>query len=334
FMPAVAVALFARLAFDVYRQRANADVASIKRSVLSLGTIGVLGGAATVAALLIVGEDRAAGTGLALSSAWQLKTKSIGMLVVFAPFLVASLMSLRNRPRTPLRHLPVLVLGGILSLALYVVFALSHGIEYKLVFTAMMCLAPAAAIGFDKLLGGRGGVRAAVYALLILFFVATGAHSMISGRPTAPTPFPLRLSEFRSQLPQGHDLTASVTAIARSTPPNTVVVVDSVDFHLPVFTERSLYAPPHTNAIMYGVEMRNRFILGTNRGYGYEFVDQRLATTRQLFRSSAPRERLEALEQIQQLGRPTAVLVELSRHAELLATLTENGAGRLLHRDP
>jgi hypothetical protein len=335
FMPAVATALFARLVVDVYRRRSNIDSSFVVRRVRSLGAVGLVGGLATLATLWLVGEDRSAGTGLTFSSAWLLKTKSVEMLVVLSPLLAGAVLYVRARVRAAGvgAGAAVLIAAGLMSAALYVIVQLTHGIEYKLVFTAAMCLAPAAAVGVDRWLGDHGRARGGAYAVLVLSLVGASGYALVHGRPTGPSPFPIQLNEFRTQLPEGHSLTQAVRAIAQGTTVSTVIVVDSIDVHLPVFVERSLYAPPQTDEIMHGVEMRNRFILGTNRGYGYEIVDQRLAITKELFRAARSRQRLDALTEIMRLGRPIALLIDLSVHSGLLSTLRESGTGHLLHRD-
>jgi len=332
FMPAVAVLLMARFASDAWG-RPTGGVRKFIGNNIPLGTIALVGAVGSIVTLAVVGEHRAAGAGIGLASYWLLKVKSVQSLIVLMPLLAATSMLFLTRRKELAPRSGVLFFAGVASALLYLVLSIRGAMEYKFMFTTAMFLAPLASIGFDSFLEGRGRLRVMGYALLLLLFVGTAADKFIYGRYMGPTPLEIRIDEFPVRLPEGHELERSVEAIIGETTPNTVVVVDSLDIHLPVFVQRSLFAPPLTDERFIGVDLKNDFLLGNNRGYGYEVVYERQAVTRRLFRSEYAEERLSALEEIRRLQRPVVVLLELNRHSELLETLTASQAGEILHTD-
>ena len=334
FMPAVGVLLAARLAWDVFERDDRSLVRRLRESVPPLAVIGVVGILATLGVLWVVGEDRAAGAGLGLSSMWELKVKSAETAISFALLFAGVLALLAARRRALPERWGVLLLAGLASALLFVVVSIRGRIEYKFVFTAAMCLAPLAALGFDAWIARRGSLVATLYALVLLFMVAAGADKFIRLRYTGDWDLTIRVDEFTTRLAAGHELEGAVERILERTSPRTVLAVDSAEVHLPIFTRRSLYAPPRIERPLLGVDLGHDLLLAQNRGYGEDILERRLAVTRRLFRAETSAERIEALEEIRRLGRPVAVLLEPDRHAGLLETLLALERGETIYRNP
>lgn len=333
FMPAVGALILARPVADYYEGQPATLRATLQRAALPLGFIALVSLLMTVGTLAVVGEHRAAGTGMSFSGWWGIRRKTIASAISLSPLLLGVGVLLFARWKESLTRWSLPLLGGLASVVLYVAFTFVDGIEYKFMFTAAMCLAPLAALGIDGSLSRPGRARHAGYALLLLFLVAAGADKMIGETGGQRARMVLRVDEFALRLAEGHELHPSVEAIRTGTAANTIVVVDSVDVHLPTFVQRSLFAPPHTEAVLSGAGQRAAHLLANNRGYGSEVVDRRQGVTRRLFRSRDSADRLAALREIQRLERPVVVLLDVDRHSELMETLVGAGSGRVLHTD-
>ncbi len=331
-MPAALSLLAARFATDVYPRSGSAR--GLLSSAVRLGAIALIAGVTTAAVLMVIGDDRATGTGLNISTLRDLTLKCVESVVALAPLAVAAVYFLMVRRQATADRVGVLLLGGAASVAFFALFSIPGGRnEYKFIFTAAMCLAPLAALGADAFLSRGGPLRFGFTAVMVLLVVGTGVDGFLRGRYAGPTPLTVRINDFALRLSAEHHQEASLAAIAGRTPTNTIVVVDSSDVHVPVFAQRAMYAPPLMNAAYWGVGLRTSYLLEAYRGYGHAVVAQREAVVRRLFESGHPAHQLDALRTIEGLERPVAVLLNRSRQGRLTQTLSDSGAGEFVHRD-
>lgn len=326
--PAAMPLLAARLAAEAFRGPAGTR----RLAAVKLGAVALIAAAVTVGTLTVIGEHRTT-SGVSISMPWNVRIKTIEGVIALSPLLAAAALLFATRWKALPDQAGVPLLGGAVSVLLFVLFSIPPGRnEYKFIFTAAMCLAPLASIGFDTFFSRRGPLRAGFSALVVLFFIGTATVGFGRNRYSGPTPLAVRVDDFRLRLSADHHHEPALTAIAERTPCNTIVVVDSPDVHVPVFARRALYAPPLTTRTFVGVSLTTADLVMA-RGYGYEVVTQRQEVIRRLFRSVEPKERLDALHMIERLGRPIAVLLDQSRHQDLTLALTDAASGQVIHRD-
>jgi hypothetical protein len=107
-----------------------------------------------------------------------------------------------------------------------------------------------------------------------------------------------------------------------------VLLVDDSAIYYPGLTNRSLYVPAE-NRSYPGVNLWSDALDIEVGGYGSQILEERRATLSDFFNPGDLSQREGALQTIQELKRPIAVIVDLA-HPDLLNWLmTENSARKL-----
>jgi hypothetical protein len=215
--------------------------------------------------------------------------------------------------------------------------------EYKFLFTAAICMSPFAALATEKIRERFKAKTVGVFAVLVLVLVTPFVHKIYRDFPwrrvykyspsvsvrhpsVESTSFDLRLNE-------NEFMSAMCDVIREGTTPNTLLVIESTDIHLPTLTQRRLFAPPEQEEQRPGVNMSSIDLLANVRGYGEQIIADRRSIVKDLFNSEENEIRRLSLEKILQLNRPIALILEIPRHASLRTWLATDPNNLLLFED-
>jgi hypothetical protein len=288
-------------------------------------------------------RDRVAGT-MALQAPHALLRHALVSLIVLAPLLAGASVVLKRFLRARIAETITLLLGGLASLGVYVLFSLpGGGLEYKFIFTAALCLAPFPALALEPLLN-RLGRRGSEFAVVVLTLVlaAPAAHKLMTDSwsrfwipsldfGTAPRPA-LDVSAFQVRLRDDEPAAQLVDAVRTETPANTVLVARAPELHLPTLTQRPFYAAPAQDKGSYrGINVAMDQVLLDIRGYDPQLLAERQATIESLFTGADDASRATAFEKIAKLGRPVAIVLGDADSA--LAGWVQRRGGENIHTD-
>lgn len=284
-------------------------------------------------------------TGEVLLSAPHAAVRKLIAAIISTSLLLAGLAICFRRLLTVQRRATVVLLAGAAaSYLLYVVFFVPfYENEYKFIFTAAMCMAVFPAIAIEQVWKewSRAAAIPAVAVVLLLPLAAygdwayrnwpapwLGAHST-SKSYSQTYDLPLNTNGFFLQLNTRDERLGICNAVRSMTPARTVLLVDDSAIYYPELTGRSLY-----------VSAQNRSYPGVNLwadaldievgGYGAQIVAERRGILSDLFEAEDSSLRDSALQAIQALKRPIAVIVD-SAHPGLLSWLTANKTAREIY---
>lgn len=222
------------------------------------------------------------------------------------------------------RHRPLatLTLAGGAAMN-YILYAFAHipyyDNEYKYIFGVTLCLAPFPAIAVERI--WRDWPRMAAVPVLAglaaFVMVSYGAYLHDPGTtawvPEKPGPWARTprydASEFAIRLAPGEPMAGICDAVQRTTPADTVVLLNKSDVYYPGYLERSLYVPAD-NKDYRGTNKFSDDMEGEIRGYGYDLLNRRRAELKTLFGSVDAATRQSALDRALALHRPVAVITE------------------------
>jgi hypothetical protein len=271
---------------------------------------------------------------------------------LFAAFIATALplagLAICFRPlwRSHRRAITMLLGGAAASYLLYAVFFIPfYTNEYKFIFTAAMCLAVFPALAIEKVWIEWPKIRA-ITALILLLLLPLGAyahwaysnwpapwlgaHATSASYPQTYNP-PLDTTGDSLQLNRQDERFGICNAVRTMTPAQSVLLVDNSAIYYPGLTNRSVY-----------VSAQNRSYPGVNLwadtldievgGYGSQILADRRSIQNQFFESKDSSLRNNALQRIQDLKRPIAVIVDLA-HPDLFDWLTTNKAARKLFQE-
>jgi len=297
-----------------------------RRHALLLIAVALVSGLITLASVSWITADRTAGQAVGLSSFHGMKLKAATAVVVMAPLWLGLLAFIHRAWGTRRAQTAMLVLGGLGATALYVfVDVFNWRNEYKYIFAAAVCLAPFPALAIEPILARMGRWAALALALIALLLAAPAAHKMYSYPPDSSSYPILDLSSFNLRLGPGSPYREVCDAIRTETPRHSVLVARRSDIDLVTVTQRPMYVPYEPGPV-HGLGLDADYLLKRSRGYDPNLVDERRAIARGLFDSRDPSSRADALEQLRDLGRPLAIIVEERENPELSTWLRAVGA--------
>ena len=264
-----------------------------------------------------------------------LKTAASFTSMIF--LLVAVGISLLHLLRKNLYSPIFLVVGCLACVAMYVFLEIpAPAGEYKFLLLAAVFLTPLAAISLEIWLTKKTEKRAGPIAIAIcLALLLPGYHKLYTDFPWTPpwgTP-KVDSSEFEIRLSPEEELSSLVTAIRERTTRDTIVVMERSNVHMPTLTHRTLYVSPVQDKPHPGIFIMSGLLLGTQKGYGKEIIEQRRITVRTLLNSTDIAETERSLGEIASLGRPMAIVVDPAQHAFFRAWLINNERGSVIFED-
>jgi hypothetical protein len=290
-------------------------------------------------------------SGVELSGLESMLSKLASAPVALLPFLVAALAAWwKLRPRAidlvsdgsrPNAQCAVVLLGGALaSIAAQVLFHLNAGYagtgynEYKLMFTAAICLAPFVALALESWVpGGRAEWATLVASMLVVSPVlfVTDPRGVVKYIRQLPPPAERAVwLHVDGSRPAGHVL----EAIRARTPSDAIIVAEGSEVFLPAATARSMFAP-RVEYIFPGYSLESRKNLELLRGYPVALVEQRIASSQRVFDPGLARTEMPALlSELMRLHRPLVIVTAEARTemSPFIAWLVERGRARLLER--
>ena len=260
--------------------------------------------------------------------------------------LVGVALSFRRLLKVHRRATILLVAGAAASCLLNAVFFIPfYENEYKFIFTAAMCLAVFPAIAFEQVwqLWPRAKALPAVLLVGLLIFGAyghwaywnwpapwLGQHATTKSYPQTYNP-PLNFNGSTLQLNEHDPQYGICNAVKRLTPALSVLLVDNSTIYYPGLTNRSLYVSAE-NRSYPGVNLWADALDVEVGGYGPQILAERRGIIAAFFGTGEASIRESALNSIQQLNRPIAVIVDVS-HPDLLSWLKMNMAAHELFEE-
>jgi hypothetical protein len=318
------------ICFDSFRGRERLPW----KHLLVLGACLLISGALTAAYVSFLGVDRVTSAVLLTQGQYWL-WKPIASLIVTSPLLLGFCVVLRRSWPKPSKGAILLVLGGLSSLALYVVFYLPGFYnEYKYVLTAAVCLTPFAALALEPLFGRIGRRAYPVVGLAAIILTLPLGYRLSTEWPwvTSDRYRPLvDLRSFDLRLADQEKLARVCDAIRNNTPGNSVVVIREAQVHIPTLTGRQLYVPPYQWVPHAGVNVISADILTESRGYGPQVIEDRRRVLDALFGSGDTRLLADALDRILQFKRPVVIVAEADSSTALLDWLAAAGRGQPIY---
>jgi hypothetical protein len=268
-------------------------------------------GVAVVASVLFLRLLTSARSGapVALSGVEALVSKAATGLVAVAPFLIAAGLGLRQRWREP--AVGVLLGAAALCFLIRPVVQLAGYAEYKFMFPAVLFLAPAAALGVERLVPAPT-LHWLVLASAVVLVPSVTARGSEWGQEMRERYPPVREQDSSLVLDSGAAEAGWIAAVRDRTPADAVVAVRRARFLLPVLTERALLGPPEEIAPPYpGYYERSRFNLVNLRGYPADVVDARTGLLQQVFGAGGESaEPADVLDRLRTLRRPVVLVFE------------------------
>jgi hypothetical protein len=325
---AIAALVLLQLCLDVVRGH------GVRRDVVSYGAALLIGTFCTFAVLQMTIVARTT-SGFELSTLEAFVSKLGSSTIVFAPFLVAALVTLLPalRKARPLswrsyEHLDPahLLLLGVTAATLVAgaVFHLQSTAynEYKLVLCAALTLGPFVAVALDRI--PRPSPRMALVLSGLLLSPMALMQNPWFGVSRAATAPPAVEHGTSVHLGDGADESGWTNAIREQTAADTIVVVEDSEVFVPTATARSMYAPV-VDRDFPGVWLESRNNLVDLRGYARPMVEARLSLVKQLFGPKSEAAWAELLK----LRRPLAVLATIPKNDRLVDLLSSSGCNRI-----
>ena len=282
----------------------------------------------------LVNGRKMAGGAVHLSDFRHIGLKIIALLVVITPLLVGVALVWRRCWQEKPTATFFLLLSALASAALYPAFYLPYwNNEYKYLFTAVICLAPFAALATGRVwerlrVAASVPVMAITFAFLVMPYISEIMHWKDFPKRDHPI---VDTSGFYMRLDNRELLAGVCDAIRTKTPIESVLVVQKPELHFPTVTDRSLYVAPEQNFPFAGVNQLPDVLLLGIRGYPEKEVNARRTAVSQLFTGDI-RERENSLNRILQLRRPVAILTEPGDRS-LASWLQAAGKGRAVYAE-
>jgi hypothetical protein len=317
------------------------------REVLILAGLLVLACLLTYTEVRFLTAARHNSTGEVLLSAPHAAVRKLFAAVISTSLLLAGLtICCRRLLKVQRRATIVLSAGAAASYLLYVVFFVPfYENEYKFLFTAAMCLAVFPAIAIEQ--AWRKWPRAvAVPAVAVALLLPLSAYGDWAYR-NWPAPWlgthatsrsyqqtydpPLNTDGFYIQLNKQDERFGICNAVRTMTPARSVLLVDDSAIYYPELTGRSLFVSAE-NRSYPGVNLWADALDVEVGGYGSEVLAERRRILKKLFESGDSSSREIALQSVEILKRPIAVIVD-SAHADLLHWLESNKTARELYME-
>lgn len=225
----------------------------------------------------------------------------------------------------------ILASGAVGSLLLNLFLEIPFwGNEYKFLFTAAICLAPFPALASERLIKHYKLNTVAVFALTLLILVAPFIHKLYKDFPWQKIKPPATDdTNFELTLASTEEMSTLCRTIRQKTLVDTILVIDQTELHFPTLTGRRLYAPPEQEEARAGVNISSYDLLTKVRGYDRTVFDGRKTVVKTLYASPESDARFRSLEQILELRRPVAVILEMPRHRGLNEWFAKNNFSRL-----
>lgn len=288
-----------------------------------LAALGAIALAVGVGFVAVYTLDRTTGA-LELSGVLSAGKKAVAATLALSPFAWAASWAWRTQPRegTGRDALALLALGAAGAVALNLALRIGGLNEYKFLYVAGLCLAPAAVVGVERRWlrtpRSRWPVVAVLPALLALVMVS---YSVLRIPHGGSAPLPAREDGFWLELAPEVREAGWTRAVRTRTPPDTLLVVMHPDFHVSAFAARTLWVPSERDAPHFGYNIPARFNMVVERGYGAERYDERIAQLERLYAADSPAALDAALAPLRAAGRPVAVVFAPGQGRDALAAL-------------
>ena len=326
-LPAACAFICARIFVDVFERyvfQGNTDI----RESITLLIVLFMGIGLCFIHLDYLIQDRTQGSMINISSIFGMGRKLIEDGIVLSVLLLGCMFTFRRCWETARPLTLLLLLGASACVFLNVILAIpGYRNEYKYIFSAAMCLFPFPALALEhKIQKQRFWSIPLVFLIYLvlavpLFFVMPDWRNINKAQPN------LDVSRFSTRLADTEPLAPLIDAIRESTPYNTIILLDYWDFYWPTLTRRSTYISPAKKEFLLGTNIYTDLQLKEAGGYGKELIERRRGIVNNLFFGTNHNERMESLQEIQSLGRPLVIILDLKRHHELLNWLRGNRIG-------
>jgi len=314
------------ICFDAFRARERLPW----RYLLALGACMLISGALTAAYVSFLNVDRVT-SAVSLTSGQYWLWKAVAGVIATLPLLLGLGVVLRRSWPKPSKGVILLALGGVSSLALYVVFYIpGYYNEYKYVLTAAICLTPFAALALEPLAGRLGWRAYPAFGLAALILAFPLGYRLVTewSWTNPQTYYPLvNIQSFDLRLADEEKLAPVWDAIRKDTPSDSIVVIREADVHLAALTGRQLYVPPHQRFPHAGVGIASENILVDVRGYDRQVIEDRRRVLDTLFESDDSLRMADSLDRTLQFNRPVAIVAETDSSTSLLDWLAVEGRG-------
>jgi hypothetical protein len=314
------------------------------REVLALVGLLLLASALTYTEVRFMTSARHNSTGEVLFSTLPGAAKKLFAAVVSTALLLTGVaICFRTLWRDHRHAITTLLAGAAASYLLYAVFFIPfYENQYKFIFTAAMCLAVFPAIAIEQIWQQWPRARAVPALTLagLLLFGAyghwvyrnwpapwLGAHVTSSSYPQTYEP-PLNTDGFFLQLNSRDERFGICNAVRTMTPDLSVLLVDNSAIYYPGLTNRSLYVSAE-NRSYPGVNLWSDALDIEVGGYGSQILAERRNILTEFFESKDQSQRESALQAIQELKRPIAVIVDAAHPSLLNWLMAKNSAHEL-----
>lgn len=307
-----------------------------KAAALNLAALAAFG--AFLAALVVVLPlgQRASDVGMSLSTPGAVwRHAAMTATAVSLPGIAALCLLRRQLADRPFAT-QVLVLSalgaGLLAVGLHIP---NKENEYKFVFAVGLSLMPFLCLALERLFAWRNRSGAWFAAAVLAGLCLCGALDSVSRRTFETTEGlpPLAYHGLYQDLGAADPMAGALAAIREDTPTDAVLVAADSELELPVLTLRSQYVPYDPARKHPGMTFRNDFLLADVKGYDPALITSRRNDVVALYDGTDDRARSEALEDIERLDRPVALLVAPARNAGLANWLARSDLGRRIYRD-
>jgi hypothetical protein len=317
------------------------------REVLTLAGLVLLASLMTYAEVRFLTSARQASAApVLLSKLPSAMRKAFAAAVSTSLLLTGAALTVRHLLRLQRRSTVVLLAGAAASYLLYAAFVIPYyENEYKFVFPVAMCLFVFPAIAAERI--WREWPRArAVPALALSGLLLMGTYAYwtyrnwpapwLGARPTSksyPQTYdpPLDANGLYLRLNEQYKLSGICNAVRSMTPVLSVLLVDNSAIYYPGLTNRSLYVPAE-NRSYPGVNLWADALDMNVRGYGPQILAERRAVLSEFFEAKDSSLRENALQAVQGLKRPIAVIAD-SAHPDLLNWLKADKAANELYAE-
>ncbi len=246
--------------------------------------------------------------------------KSHGSVVAISLLAAAFIFVFRKYWREKRNAVFILAIGAIGSLLMNIFLELPYwGNEYKFMFTAAICLAPFTALAIEPLFERLEQKAVLVFVIITILLSAPLVHKIYKDYPwRLPIPHPVvNAQNFDLRLAEADRMAILCKTLREKTTPNTLLVIERTELHFPTLTRRRLYAPPDQEDSRPGVNIPGVDLLTLVKGYDKQLVKDRKTIVADLYNSTDADRRAQALQQILQLKKPLALVLEMPRHAAL-----------------
>jgi hypothetical protein len=261
--------------------------------------------------------------------------KVMSSIVAVSLYLAALILVIPKIWKRKRDAVVVIVAGAAGSLLLNALLKIPFwGNEYKYLFTAAICLASFPALALESFVSRMKSKAYPIFVFIILILILPLAFKLYRHFPWIPVAHPAADARvFDLRLDDGEKSSSIFDAIRNGTNSDTVLVVEKSGLHLPTLTQRTLYAPAAQEKPHPGVNIPSNDILGNIRGYDKRMIKARKKNVSDLFNSSDIEERKRSLDQILELNRPLAVILEKPKHFALQNWFAGDTRNQLLFED-